>query len=378
MNILVLGKYYPPYCGGIETLTRNWAEGFVRRGASVDCVVANDRPRGRRETLDGVRLHRHARFGSLLSTPVCPGYLPAAHRRADVIQTHFPNPLADLTLWLGRRRPPLVVTYHSDIVRQAGLMGLYQPLLHWLLRRAARIVVATPPQLEHSPVLPAFREKCEIIPFGLDLSRLLLTTRTPWEIEQARSQAGNRPILLNIGRLVGYKGQRHLIEALRHTHAVAWLVGAGPLRAELEAIAQREGVMDRVRFWGEVPDALLPHLLHGCDVFVLSSITPNEAFGLVQVEAMACGKPVICCQLKSGVPHVNQHGRTGLVVPPGDTLALAAAIRTLAGDPDLRHRLGEAGRARAREEYSLETMIDRYWRLFQELTRPRPGPGQPP
>ncbi len=367
MKILVLGKYYPPYYGGIETLTRNWCEGFVRRGAEVRCIAANDRPRTVRETMGGVHVVRHARFGHPLSTPACPGYLGAARHPADVIQLHFPNPLADLVMLLRSRRTPLVVTYHSDIIRQAGFMRLYQPLFQWLLRRASRVVVATPPQLEHSPWLPAHRHRCAIIPFGLDLQHLRRPAPADDRIRSALAEAGGRPVLLNIGRLVGYKGQRYLVEALRRLDAVAWLVGTGPLRDELGRLAAEVGVADRLRFWGEVEDDLLPALIHACDVFVLSSITPNEAFGLVQVEAMACGKPVVSCQLPSGVPFVNQHGLTGLVVPPADAPALADAVKKLCADPGLRATMGRAGRHRAETEFSLEVMVDRYWKLFGEL-----------
>ena len=368
MKILVLGKYYPPYYGGIETLTRNWCEGFARRGADVTCVVANDRPATIIESIQGVRIERCARFGTPLSTPLCPRYLHAARRPADIIQVHFPNPLADLTLLLGRRNTPVVVTYHSDIIRQKGLMGLYRPLLNWLLRRAQSIVVATPPQLSFSDALPAYRDRCEIIPFGLDLARFATPPTPSQAVLDAKAAAGNRPILLNIGRLVGYKGQRYLIEALRFTNAVAWLVGTGPLREELEQVARYAKVLDRVRFWGEVEDAELPGLLHACDIFVLSSITPNEAFGLVQVEAIAAGKPVISCQLSSGVPFVNQDGVTGLVVPPSDANALAQAIHRITSDPTLKTRLGEGGRHRAHAEFSLDVMVGRYWTLFQRLT----------
>lgn len=372
MRILVLGKYYPPYCGGIETLTRNWAEGFVQHGGQVRCVVANDRPTTVRETLAGVDVVRCARYGSPLSTPLCPRYLAAARQPADIIQLHFPNPLADVAMLLGRRSVPLVITYHSDIIRQKSLLGLYRPLLHWLLRRADRIVVATPPQLEHSAVLPRFRDRCEVIPFGLDLARFETPAAPAPAIDEARAAARGRPILLNIGRLVGYKGQRHLIGALRHLDAVAWLVGTGPLRAELEALAAAVGVADRIRFWGEVDDALLPALLQASDVFVLSSITPNEAFGLVQVEAMACRKPVISCRLPSGVPYVNQDGVTGFVVPPADDEALAGAAKKLCADPALRASMGAAGLERARAEFSLATMVGRYWRLFERLHRANP------
>lgn len=118
------------------------------------------------ETIDGVRFERYARFGSGLSTPFCPRYLTAARRQADLIHFHFPNPLADLALLFGRRSTPLVVTYHADIVRQKAAMRLYAPLMHWLLRRAQRITVATPPQLSFSDALTFHRDRCDIIPFG--------------------------------------------------------------------------------------------------------------------------------------------------------------------------------------------------------------------
>ncbi len=368
LRILVLGKYYPPYCGGIETLTRHWCEGFARRGGRISCVVANDGLRTVREQVRGVDLTRCGRFGTLLSTPVSPRYLAAARQQADIIQLHFPNPLADVAMALAPRRTPLVITYHSDIVRQAAAMRLYQPLLNWLLRRAQRIVVATPPQLCHSRALQPYRDKCEVIPFGLDLKRFWQApgAMAP-SVAAARQEAAGRPVLLNIGRLVGYKGQRYLIEALRQVDAVAWLVGEGPLRAELEALAISCGVAGRVRFWGEVEDALLPVLLHACDVFVLSSITPNEAFGLVQVEAMASGKPVVSCRIESGVPYVNQDGITGLVVPPRDPEELAKAIEKLCASPELRARFGENGRRRAAAEFSLDVMVQRYWELFHRV-----------
>jgi rhamnosyl/mannosyltransferase len=368
MQILVLGKYYPPYRGGIETLTRNWCEGFVRLGGKVRCVVANENARTIREDVDGVDVLRCGQFGTPLSTPASPRYLWEGRRGgADIIQLHFPNPLADLTMALAPRGTPLIVTYHSDIVRQAGLMALYQPLLTWLLRRAHKIVVATPPQLAHSKALQPFKEKCEVIPFGLDLARFEKPDPPVPEVIAASRDAAGKPILLNIGRLVGYKGQRYLIEALRHVDAVAWLVGSGPLRQELETLAAGAGVADRVRFWGEVEDDLLPTLIHACDVFVLSSITPNEAFGLVQVEAMACGKPVVSCLLNSGVPYVNQDGVTGLVVPPASSEGLAKAIEKLCSNPQFRASLGENGRQRARSEFSLEVMVRRYWDLFQRV-----------
>ena len=372
MKILELGKFYPPHKGGIETLLRAWAEGFVRRGAEVDCVVANDAAHTTHETINGVRVHRLASFGTVLSTSVCPAYLAATRNYpADLWHVQFPNPLADISSIAGRRATPLVLSYHCDVVRQAGLMRFYAPVLHALLRRATSIVVSTPQHLEYSPWLAPFRDKCEVIPFGINLAALALTPERERRVAELRREARGRPIVLNVGRLVGYKGQRFLLEALRELDAVAWIVGTGPLESELRAQAAALGVTERVKFLGGVSDAELPALLHACDVFALPSISAAEAFGIVQVEAMACGKPVVSCALQSGVKFVNQDGVTGLLVTPEDSAALAAGLRSLLGNAPLRQRLGAAARARAEREFAEDVMVARYWNCFERVLAAR-------
>ncbi len=369
MKILELGKFYPPHHGGIETLLRSWCEGFARLGAEVDCVVANDARQNAREEINGVHVHRLASYGTLASTSICPGYLDSTRRfPADVWHVHFPNPLADLACLRGDPQTPLVLSYHSDVVRQAGWMSLYRPLLQHLLRRATRIVVATPNHLEYSPWLGAYREKCDVIPFGIDLARFAPTPDLMQAAAELRQTVGGKSILLNIGRLVGYKGQCYLLEAARELDAVVWLVGVGPLEAELRQQAQALGLGGRVRFWGAVDVRQLAALLHACTVFVLPSVTPNEAFGIAQVEAMACGKPVVSCALRSGVPFVNQDGVTGLIIPPADAPALATALRRLLQEPAWGARLGEAGRRRAGQEFEESVMVERYWQCFQRLS----------
>ena len=110
-------------------------------------------------------------------------------------------------------------------------------------------------------------------------------------------------------------------------------------------------------------------MLHACYVFVFPSVTPNEAFCLVLVEAMACGKPLVACHLESGVPYVCRDGDNGLLVPPGDVGALATALGRLAGDPGLRSRLGQRGRERAAGEFSVDLMLDATLDLFAGFPR---------
>lgn len=369
MRILELGKFYPPYKGGMETLLESWSRGFVRRGADVNCVVANTQNQTVHEVLDGVKVHRVASHGTLLSVSLCPSYLSATRDYpADVWQVHFPNPLADLACLRGDPKKPLVLTYHSDIIRQSAALRVYRPILERMLRRADKIVVATPNHLKYSAWLPQYAEKVEVIPFGIDQRRFNTTTPAEQaEIARLKALAGGKPILLNIGRLVGYKGQSCLIEALSGLDAVVWFAGTGPLLDDLQQQVARLKLTDRVKFWGGVDDTQLATLLKACDVFVLPSITPNEAFAIVQIEAMACGKPVISTDLPSGVPWVNQHGTTGLVVKPGDVAALRESIRQLISDSALARRYGENGLRRAQTEFTEDRMIDRYWELFERL-----------
>lgn len=365
MRILELGKFYPPVRGGIETLLQSFSEGFVRKGAEVQCVVANTSAQTIREEISRVQVTRCASYGSVFSTSLAPSFVPTARKiHADIWHAHFPNPLADLSILRAPVNGRIVITYHSDIIRQAGLMRIYGRVVQRVLQRADRIVVATPRNLEFSPWLQPHRAKVRVIPFGIDIAQLTEPRALPKNI----SSPIGRPILLTVGRLVSYKGHRYLIEAMKNLNATLWIVGGGPLESELRAQVAASSLTGRVQFLGDVSDDVLPGLYQACDVFVLPSVTPNEAFGLVQLEAMACGKPVISCDLKSGVPWVNQHERTGLIVPPANSTALEAAIHRLETQPDVAKSFGEAGRARVTAEFSEQQMIDEYFHLFEELS----------
>ena len=128
-------------------------------------------------------------------------------------------------------------------------------------------------------------------------------------------------------------------------------------------------VADRATFLGEVSDAERRILLHASDVLVLPSIDRREAFGIVQLEAMACGKPVIATDLPTGVRFANQDEITGLLVPPRDADALARALRRVLDDAGLRERLGHAARQRVQREFTAARMIERTLLLYEEVLR---------
>jgi rhamnosyl/mannosyltransferase len=340
------------------------------RGAVDSQVLAvNTALRTEHEPWNGVPVTRVARVASIGSVGVCPTFpLELSRRGADVTVIHEPNPLALVCDFATARSGPLVVWYHSEVLRPAWKYRLmYRPFLTRVLRRAARIVVSSPKLAEHARELQGYRAKCAVIPFGIELDRFQPSDAIGRRAKAIRERHDGKPLALFVGRLVPYKGVSVLIDAMRGVEGTAIVVGGGPLGETLRTQARDAGMTERVVFAGEVDDDELMALFHACDMFVLPSVTHAEAFGMVQLEAMACGKPVICTDLPSGVPWVNQHLRTGLVVPPGNAAALRAAIVRLGTDDALRIRLGAAARERVEREFTVERMAARTVALYREV-----------
>jgi glycosyltransferase involved in cell wall biosynthesis len=369
MRVLHLGKYYAPEPGGIETVLEMLCRG---ERATVDsrALVVNTTRATIQETVAGVpvtRVGRYVSAGAVSIAPTLPWWL--AHATADVLVLHEPNPMALLAYAVARPRAPLIVWYHSEVVRPRWQYDWgYRPLLEFALRRAARIVVASPPMMD-VPALSEWRDKCSVIPFGLDAARY---DATPAVSEAAAALRGDtdRPVLLFVGRLVGYKGLDVLLRALPGLRARMVIVGDGPRRAELEGLATGLGIGESVQFVGRASDADVLAWYHACDAFVLPSTSRQEAFGMVQLEAMLCGKPVVSTDVGTGVSWVNQHDETGLVVAPGDVEALRAALGRLLHEPATRARLGAQARARALAHFTAERMCASTVALYHETARP--------
>lgn len=369
LRVLHVGKFYPPSRGGMEKVLQVLAEA-ERPRVDNHVLVANESPVTVHETSNGVPVTRVSAWKRVGAVAICPTF-PYWMRRlpSDVMVIHEPNPVALLAHALVRPRVPLIFWVHAEVVRPAWKYKLfYRPFLRRVLRLAARIVVASPQVAEQASELQPYRDKCVVIPYALDPDQHALT---PARAARAASIHAERaePLVLFVGRLVPYKGVDVLIRALAQVHARVVIVGDGPLRADLETLTREAGVADRVQFAGNATSDELAALYNACDLFVLPSVTRAEAFGMVQIEAMSCRKPVICTDLPSGVPWVNQHGLTGLVVPPADVDALAGAMRTLLDDPATRARMGDAGRARVEQQFSIARLVDQTTNLYDAVAR---------
>jgi len=369
LKVLHVGKFYPPHMGGMETHLETLCGG-LRTSLDLRVIVASEGRERIDETVNGVAVSRlPARF-HLASTPICPTMITSLHGSdADIVHLHVPNPLAVLAYLASGYRGRLVVTYHSDTVRQKVLGRAFEPILHAALRRADAIIATSPNYLGSSRVLALHKERCRVIPLGIrieDFDRC-----DPDAVAEVRQQYGER-LMISLGRLVYYKGFEHLIGAMPHVRGNLLIVGKGPLRDSLTQLAASLGVSDRVHFLGKIGHEQLVKCYHAAKVFVFPSIARSEAFGIAQVEAMAAGLPVVNTALDSGVPFVSLHEKTGLTVPPGDAAALAAAINRLLDNEPLRKSLGSAGRIRARQEFSVETMTARTMALYSAVMKQRP------
>jgi glycosyltransferase involved in cell wall biosynthesis len=364
LRILQVGKFYPPHMGGIETHLQALC-GALRGHADVRVIVSSEDRSTIEEMVDAVPVARLSTLVTAFSTSISPGMVSRIRRSSDhLVHIHLPNPAAVMAYLASGHRRPMVVTYHSDTVKQKVLGRMFEPLLNAALRRSAAIIATSPNYLATSPVLQAFRDRCHVIPYGIDTTQFEQCDADA--VRRVRAQYGER-LVISVGRLVYYKGFDVLIRAMASVRGKLVIVGNGPLRGELQSLAAQLGVTDKVVFAGEINNTDVMPYYHAADLFALASVARSEAFGIVQIEAMAAGLPVVNTSLDSGVPFVSLDGQTGLTVPPGSPTALAAAINRLLDDNGLRHSLGQAGVQRARQEFSLDTMLRRTLQLYQTV-----------
>ncbi len=362
----VFKDYYPPTMGGIEQHMRVLCAGLARH-IDVTVLVPSRSRRRIEERCDGVRVIRVPEFGRYFSAPLCPT-MPAELRRLspDVVHLHFPNPTGDLAYLLSGCRAPAVLTYHADVIRRSRLLRLYRPVFGLLAPHIRRFIATSRQYLDSSAFLAPYRDRCTVVPFGIDLDDFALRIGEVDQVRELRRRHGER-IVLFLGVLRYYKGLDVLIRAMARVTGRLLIAGQGPHGATLQALTRELGLSDRISFLGEVSESERRLLLHACDVFALPSIDRSEAFGIAQLEAMACGKSVVSSDLPTGVRFVNQDGVTGMLIPPGDPHALAGALSGLLEDDVLRAGLGKAARLRAEQKFTAERMIARTLDLYEDV-----------
>lgn len=367
MRVLQVNKFYHPVVGGIERVVETIAEGLEARGHNVSVLAARKRGRGRSYERNGVEVHKVASAGQLLSVPIAPTFRLGVARllsTADIVHYHLPNPLGVFSALL-KPTTPSIATYHSDIVRQSTSLRFYRPLLDRFLAQVDRILVTSPRLCDNSAILQSYQDKCTVVPLSIDVDAYDSSGMPSCELPITDED----DVVLFVGRLNYYKGVEYLIGAMKQVDAQLLIVGDGERRDRLEQLVDEYNIADRIHFLQHVSDERLHACYERADLFVLPSVEPSEAFGLVQLEAMIHGTPVVNTDLPTGVPWVSIDSETGLTVPPRDATTLADAISTLLGDEQLRERLGNSARQRVKMHFNRKKMLDQIESVYEDIRR---------
>lgn len=367
-SILQLGKFYP-IKGGVEKVAYDLMTGLSTNEIHCDMLCATVAGKGKT-----IRLNPYAQlmechsWGKAAATMIAPSMITTLRKVCpsyDIVHVHHPDPMAALALALSGYKGKVVLHWHSDIQKQKYLLRLYRPLQDWLLRRADLIVGTSPVYLDESPFLKKVQQKTVCLPIGVPP-----ILPEPEAVDKLRKQYGEKKIVFSLGRLVAYKGFTHLVEAARFLKDdyVILIGGTGALKQALSQQIKRLGLENKVVLLGRIPENELPTYFGACKVFCLPSVQKTEAFGIVQIEAMSCGKPVVATRIpQSGVPWVNKHGVSGLNVMPGNAGELARAIQDIADNESVYDKYSTAAKNRYWDIFTNEHMIDKCKRIYNNL-----------
>jgi glycosyltransferase involved in cell wall biosynthesis len=366
MKILHVFKEYHPVVGGIQNHIRVLSSELAKdKNFEVEVLVTNIKSKSVIEYIDGVKVIKAGRIAQVTSTPLSTSLVKFIRKaKPDILHLHFPYPLGELASLFLTRCDKMVLTYHSDIVKQKKWLYLYAPLLKQLLRKVRVIISSNPNYVRGSNLLSKYRNKIEIIPYGIDIGRFEKPNET--KVKEIKDRYGSA-IVLFVGRLCYYKGIEYLIEASKNVNAKFLLIGDGPFKSKLEDYVKRNNLKGKIVLLGKVGEDELRCYYHAADILVLPSSHRSEAFGIVLLEGMACGLPLITTELGTGTSFVNIHNQTGLVVPPCDSGALQEALNYVLNNKELRYKFAQNARERVRCEFTKEKMVESMKNLYHHV-----------
>ncbi len=385
MKVLQLGKFYP-IRGGVEKVMWDVTSGLSAEGVDCDMLCAtldsdpvDDEDKSRITETDEckvIRFNGHgrvlivramAKIAATMISPAMVRYLRQHCSEYDIIHVHHPDPMAALALFLSGYKGRVFLHWHSDILSQKAFLMLYKPLQSWLIRRAEKVVGTTPVYVRDSPYLKKVQDKTTYIPIGI----------RPVEPDDAKVKDikklyKDKKIVFSLGRLVPYKGFEYLVQAARNLpdDYIVLIGGKGPLDSKLRGMISAAGLEDKVKLLGFMAKEDVPGYFGACDVFVLSSVMKTEAFGIVQIEAMSCGKPVVATRIpESGVSWVNEHGYSGLNVGIMAPEALSDAITSVCSDNKTHEKFSNNARNHYLSVFTEKGMISNFLNLYEERTK---------
>ncbi|AEH22456.1 glycosyl transferase group 1 [Thermodesulfobacterium geofontis OPF15] len=364
MKVLHLGKLCPPNEGGIEVFSFDLLEALNKKGIKVDLLCFGEDTR--EDNYNNFKYFACKMNLKLNSAPLSYDYIKTYRKiieHYDIIHVHSPNPLAEILTLITDKK--IIIHWHSDIVRQKISYFFYKPIQQKVLKKADKIIATSLQYLETSKQIKSYKNKAIVIPLGLNPKRLKINEQDLREFDGIKEKINNKKVVLAVGRLIEYKGFEYLVEASQFLKddTVVLIAGGGPLYGTLKDKIEKLNLKDKVLLLGRVNNVSV--YMKNCDLFCLPSISRNEAFGLVLVEALYFGKPLVTTNVEgSGMNYINKHNETGLIVPPKNPKALAEAINTILSDEKLYEKFSKNAFERFKE-FEIDSVADRIIEVYE-------------
>ncbi|WP_426279049.1 glycosyltransferase [Chryseobacterium sp. S-02] len=369
MKILQFGKAYPPAnLGGVEVVIQLLTEGLNDNDIVCDALGVNDKAEYKKETYKNGTIYRSKliikKFSTLFSLQVIQ-ILRKIQNNYDILHVHSPDPMAVIALFLTRPKVPIVLHWHSDILRQKFFLFFYAPLLKWMMRRSSVIIATSPNYIKGSKLLNAFKDKCQVVPIGINIQKF------DFKIEENRFIfLKEKNIIFSLGRLAYYKGFEYLILAatLLPEDSIVVIAGEGEEREKLEKIIKNNKLEHKVILPGKITDIEKDFLFKNAKIFALSSIFKTEAYAIVQVEALSYGLPIVSTKIPgSGVDWVNLDNFTGITVEIMNAVELGKAINKIINDKELYTAFSKNALTRYNNELTRDTMIYKTVSIYKDI-----------
>ncbi|MCG2829229.1 glycosyltransferase family 4 protein [Methanothermobacter sp. K4] len=380
MKLLIVTPYFPPKTGEVEHYTYNISLKLLERGHDVN-VITTGTGGVKEEILDGIMVRRLKTKNFLSNTPLDIHLVHFISRilkeeNFDIINAHMPVPFyADMSAIVSKRAGvPFVLTYHNDVVKNRGPLSLISSLynhtlLQITLRAADRIITPSPYVYNESDIMKEFSKKLVLIPPGVD-PELYSPSEGSAMIEYGLNKESKSILFVgSMNRGHTHKGVEILLKAfsrIESDETYLILAGTGDMIPEYKKIAESLGIGDRTIFTGFINEESLIELYRLSSLLVLPTISVAEGFGMVLIEANACGTPVIGSEV-GGIKYVVRDGETGILVPPGDPVALANAITRLLDNEELAAKMGSNGRKMVMKNYTWDKSARMTERVFKEV-----------
>lgn len=350
-------RYAYPHIGGIEAVISQINESLPNEEFEKEVLCCSNSEKTSVE--NDVKYNRCKYLFEFAANTISPEFIWKLSRvDTDIIHYHMPFIFAVIAHFIARPKyKKMYITYHGAIVGYDEVMKPFWGIYKYFYKIADKIHVLSPNIIESSKIIKPYKEKCVVIPQGIPTKNIFNNEQA----QKIKQKYPNKKILFSLGRLVKYKGFIYGIEAMKNVENAVYLIGgSGPLGEEFKKYIEENNLKKKVILLGRVRDEDIESYYQACDIYLFPSVMQSEAFGIVQLEAMRYGKPVINTNLGTGVNYVSINNETGLTVEPANSEELSKAIKTLLEDETLRKKLGKNARRRVEMLFDIDRIKYQY------------------